>query len=390
VSKTRAIAALLACQCVLVSGLTLSVPFLALYLHRQRGMPMDQVGLTIGAMMLTTAVAQSLSGELSDLFGGKPVMQAAVAARALFSTLTGWAIAGEWSVGAVVALSFCSAFGGSFYDPAARTWLAQACDPQDRLRVFGWQRMSVNLGWAVGPAVGGLLAERSYAGLFGASGAVAFLCFLWFRWGLEHLPPAREGGAFRPAEALAAAGDRRFLLFCLLCLVSAAVHAQLVVGLSVHGASFAGLSERQIGLLFTLNGAMVVLLQNAASSWMERRSLATALGLGCLCYAVGYAGTAFAMSFGLMLAVVAVVTLGELVVTPGQHTLAANLAPAEVRGRYIGFHGLTHQIGHAFGPLLAGVGLKAFGPRSWLLVGAVSAATAFGFFGMRRRLEEEA
>lgn len=387
-SKTRIIATLLACQCLLVAGLTLSIPFFALYLKARRGLPMDQVGLAISFMMLTTALAHTLSGELSDLYGGKPVMQFAVASRAVFSALLAWAMLRDWPVLSLIALNVGSAFCGNFFEPAARSWLAQVCPPEERLRAFGWQRVAVNLGWAVGPAVGGLLAERSYPGLFAASALVSAACLAWIRWGVSHQPPSREGESFQPELALSAVADRRFLRFCLLCLVIAAVHAQLVVGLSVHAAEAAGLTERQIGLLFTLNGVMVVLLQNPVSGWMSGRSLAASVGLGCLFYAVGYAGAGFATSFALLVAVVAVVTLGELVVSPGQYTLAANLAPDRLKGRYIGFHGLAHQLGGALGPLLAGLGLQHLGPRSWLAVGAMGAAAGVGFFGMRRQLEE--
>lgn len=392
-SVRRTVAALLVCQCVLTAGLTLSLPFFALYLHQRRGLSMDMVGLAISLMMLTTAAAQSLAGELSDLLGSKRVMVAAVAMRGLMSASMAAAMVWDWPVASLVMINVLSAFLGNFFDPAARSWLADACPPADRLKAFGWQRVAVNLGWAIGPAVGGLLAAKSYPALFAVSGAVCLACAVYMRSVVHDFPPRRHGEAFRWAEPLQAASDRRFLRFCLCGLLIAVVHAQLVVGLSVHAVGHAGLSERQVGLLFATNGLVVVLLQHAAGGLLVGHSLIAVVAGGCLLYAVGYAGVGFAQGFALMALAVVVVTLGEILVTPGVHTLAANMAPERFKGRYIGFYGLTHQLGSALGPLLGGVGLQHLSPRwpaaPWLLVGTVGAAASLGFLQLRGALSPE-
>lgn len=383
--------ALLLCQCVLTAGLTLSFPFFALYLHKDRGLPMDQVGLAISVMILTTAVAQSLGGEFSDLIGSKAVMEWSIATRGLLCLGLAYAIHAQWATSCVIAFNILGAFCGNFYDPAVRAWLAEAYPAGERVRAYGLQRIAVNLGWAVGPAVGGLLAERSYALLFGASGLVCGACLSVMHLGVARQEPQRGGEAFSWSQSLSAGADGRFLRFCILSLMIAVVMGQLVVGLSVHSTTYAGLSPREVGFLFGINGLVVVLLQREASRRLAGRRISYSLAGGCLLYALGFAWVGLVRGFSLMAAAVVIVTLGEIVVSPGLHALAANLAPERLKGRYLGFHGLSHQVGSALGPLLGGLGLRYLSPlwtpAPWLLVGGMGTAAGIGFFGLSRALK---
>ncbi|MDD5656418.1 MAG: MFS transporter [Elusimicrobia bacterium] len=382
--------ALLVCQCVLVSGLALSYPFFALYLHRQRGLPMGLVGAALFAMLSATAVGQALGGELSDILGSKRVMEASVGARGLVVVLMSWAMAGGAAAGGLILLHVLGGFCGSFYDSAVRAWIAASCSERERLAAYGKLRVAVNLGWAVGPALGGLMAERSYPMLFAVSGAACLVCLAMVRWLVSSAAAARPESRFSWREAAGVAADRRFMRFCLFAGLIGAVMAQLVVSLSVHCVRYAGLSEARVGLLFTLNGVLVVLLQAPATQAARRLRLSAVLAAGCLFYAAGYGWVGFAGSFAALAAAVAVVTLGEITVSPGLHTMAVNLAPEKLRGRYLGFQGLSWQLGAAFGPLLGGLALQYLSPvwsaAPWLAVSLLAAAASWGFRDFGRRL----
>lgn len=134
---------------------------------------------------------------------------------------------------------------------------------------------------------------------------------------------------------------------------------------------------------------VVVLTQTPVSERARRMRLTSSLAAGCLLYSAGYGWVGFAEGFASLAAAVVLVTLGEVMVSPALQTMAANLAPEEMRGRYLGFQSLALQLGAAFGPLLGGLGLQVLSPRwsaaPWLAVAAVGAAAAFGFrsFGLR-------
>lgn len=389
-SGRTALRTLLLCQGVLVAGLALSFPFMTLYLHQRRGLPMGMTGLAVSLSVVATALGQGLGGELSDLWGCKRVMTASLAGRVVLTALMALAIALSWPVFAVVSLLVCSGFCGSFYDPAVRAWIASEHPADGRVRAYGLLRVATNAAWAVGPAVGGLMAATSYALMFGVTAALCLICLCLLVWVVPHAPAPRTGEGFDWGAVASVSRDRRFLEFCALSVAAAAVMSQLVAPLSVHATAHGGLTEPQVGLLFALNGGLVVLLQRAATRMISARTLTSAAALGCLFYAAGWSGMGFARGWVLFAAAMTVVTLGEIVISPSLQALAANMAPDRARGRYIGFHGLMTQLGTALGPLLGGLGQEHLGgrwvPAPWLAAGALSTFAGWGFYRLGRLL----
>lgn len=384
--------ALLLCQAVLVGGLTLSFPFMTIYLHQERGLPMGLVGLVISASLLATAAGQAVGGELSDSWGCKRVMAAGVAGRAGFTGLMACAIAFDWPLAGLAGAHFAAAFMGNLYDPAVKSWIAQEHPAGDRVRAYGLLRMAANAAWAVGPALGGFMAGRSYALMFGATSAVCAVALALLLWAVPPSPPAREREDGFDLRGLAAvAGDRRYLRLCLLATALGCMMSQLVSPLSTHATDHGGLSDAQLGALFTVNGLLVVLLQRPVTDVVLGRRLSAAAAVGCLFYAAGWPWIGFASGWLALAAGVAVVTVGEVTLAPTMNALAANLAPERSRGRYLGFHGLSYQLGHSLGPLLGGMGQQhlAWAPAPWVAAGALAGACSWGFTALGRGLEDE-
>lgn len=386
----RALWPLLGCQTLLTAGLALSYPFFALYLHRDRGMEMGWVGFWLFVMMAAGAAGTMIAGDMTDRRGPRAVMALALFGRAILVALLAAAVWARAPVGLIVSLHVAGSFVGHFFDPAIRSWIARGYSASERVALFGRQRVAVNLAWAVGPAVGGLMAARSYAATFAVTAVVCALSGLLALKGLPADAPAAAGDRASARQLLSAAADKRFVEYCAWCLALAAVMSQLVAPLSVHAVSFGGLSEKQVGFLFALNGLLVIMgVLPAAAVSMKMTS---ALALGCLLYAAGYVFVGFAAGFWPLAAGVAVVTMGEIIVSPRLPSLAANLAPPDRIGRYMGFQGLCFQAGSAVGPLIGGAGLQHLSPRwtpaPWLVVGALAAASAAGFSRLGRFLSQ--
>ncbi|MDX6769009.1 MAG: MFS transporter [Elusimicrobiota bacterium] len=385
--------ALLLCQAVLVGGLTLSFPFMTLYLHQERGLPMGFVGLVISASLLATAAGQGVGGELSDSWGCKRVMAAGVAGRAAFTALLAVAIARDWTLAALAGAHLLAAFMGNLYDPAVKSWIAQEHPAEDRARAYGLLRMAANAAWAVGPALGGFMAGRSYALMFGTTAAVCALALVLLLWAVPPSPPAQDREGFDLVALLAVARDGRYLRYCLLTVALGLMTAQLVAPLSVHAVEHGGLSETQLGVLFTVNGALVVLLQTGANAAIAGSRLTAAAAVACLFYAAGWPFIGFAAGLPALAAGMAVVTVGEVLLSPTSSALAANMAPARNRGRYLGFHGLSYQLGHALGPLLGGLGAEhlsgRWAPAPWVAAGAMAGACGWGFHLLGRGLSRD-
>ena len=171
-----------------------------------------------------------------------------------------------------------------------------------------------------------------------------------------------------------------------------AVNSQLVVGLSVHCKQYLHMPEYYIGWFFTINGAVVVLLQVWATKFMAKMRLSTAMLIGCVLYAVGFGSVGFFGSFWLIGLGVFLAGVGELIVSPGEQTLVSNIASRETRGRYLGMLMVFYNFGSAAGFFMAGILSDALAPTwlalPWLVVGAVAVLAGLGFFTMRRSLTD--
>ena len=387
-----ALKALLLCQGVMVAGLALSFPFLTLYFHEKRGMPMGLVGLAVSGAVVASAVGQALGGELSDVWGCKRVMALALVCRAVFTALLAAAVWVAWPVPVIIALHVAASFSGNLYGPAVRAWIANEHPPAERVQAYGTLRVATNAAWAVGPAIGGFMAGYSYGLMFAATAALSLVCLGLLLGLVPAAPPARTGEGFAWSGTLMAARDPRFLELGILSLILTCSMSQLVAPMSVHATADGGLTETQVGFLFAVNGALVVLLQQTATRVVARVALTRAAAAGCLFYLAGWSWIGFARGWWPLALGMAIVTLGEIVVSPSLEALAANLAPSGLKGRYLGFQGLLQSLGQALGPLLGGLGHEhlsgRLAPAPWLAAGALAGAAGWGFYRLGRRLDD--
>jgi len=340
--------------------------------------------------VLTTAFSQALGGELSDRLGRRRVLALSLWSRAATTALLALAIRGRWPLGWMIAIHLTSTFLAHFFEPAARGWVADHAGARERHRGYALLRTATHGGFAAGPALGGFLAERSYAALFLASAAVCALCAMGVSWLRDDAPKSAPEQRFDAAGALQAARDPLFLRLCALNALISVAMAQLVVPLSLYATRFAGLRDAQLGLLLSLNGAMTVLLQVPAARAMTGVPLSRAIVAGCLAYALGFAWVGHAGGFAALACAVAVITLGELLVPTAVQAVAANMAPARQRGRYLGFLGLSRQLGASIGPAAGCAALEIATARGaaghWHAVAGVSALAALGFWVLGGRL----
>ena len=378
---------LAAAEGLMSAGYAVSFPFLALYLHVKRGVGMGWVGFFLSFSMLAGAASQVVGGEISDAIGRTKVMLASLAVRALFIAFIAWVIysgAGLWGIYVFHPLGLLI---GSFFHPAARSWVADFTPPTGRMRAYGFLRMGNNAGWAAGPAIGGLLAAYSYARLFFISAFIYVVCAVIIYRNIKDKPDAAGGmEAFSLKAAAHTLADKGFRRFCVFSFTMSLAMSQLVVSTSLYSTTYLGFSERQIGMLFTLNGVVVVALQYFVTRILERWRITTGLVLGAFCYAFGYLGVGYAPSFYFAAACIGLVTLGEVAVSPGLQALGANMAPKREKGRYLGVQGLFQQLGSAAGIFIGSNAIERISPHfqqgPWFIVAFMACVSAAGFWSL--------
>jgi MFS family permease len=120
-----------------------------------------------------------------------------------------------------------------------------------------------------------------------------------------------------------------------------------------------------------VNGLLVVLFELPLSSLTMHRPPRQMIALGFLLVGIGFGLTPLAHTLPLLMATVAVWTVGEMVAAPVSYAYVAELAPSHMQGRYQGLFGVTFSSGAIIGPALGTVLYTAGPTRFWALCGAL-------------------
>lgn len=368
-------------------GTSMVWPFLMIYATRHLGLSVTLAASMMSMNAFVGVAASFIAGPFVDRFGRKGMLVFSLFGNGLVYFLYSQA-GGAWSMGALMALS---GIFNPIYRLSSDAMLADLIPEDNRTDAYALMRMSHNLGIAVGPAIGGVVAATSYTIAFvsAATGLCIFGLLLLF-FARESLPEAAAGGAPPKREALGGyeplLRDRRFLVFNLAVVLFTICASLIWVLMPVHANSHYGISEAQYGLLPMTNALMVVFFQLVVTRYTKRFPPLAVLAVGSLIYAAAVSSVALARSFWGFLFSMVLMTSGELILVPTATTHAANLAPADMRGRYMSIYSLTWPAASGTGPLVGGVLNDSVGPFAPWLAGGVSGILAsITFWRLSRR-----
>lgn len=371
-----------ALQLLTSAGFSICIPFLALYLYQERGLPMTLVGIVFLIGGLCSAATQMVSGMLADRFGRRPVMLGSTGIGMLLYAGLAALIGLSAPIWTIIVIFIAGQSVRMTTRPISSAIVVDLA-PKDRLtEAYGLLRVGGNLGFAAGPAVGGhLLTFLPYAWLFGVAALTSALAFwlilLFLR---ESFHGAAEQVDLR--STLSIVHDRIFLMFTGVSFLVFLTMGQLGSTLSVFTVDRLGFSTAQYGLLLSMNGLIVVLLQYPVARGVEQLAKVRGLILGSLLYGLGYLSLGWIGSFSWALVAIAVITAGEIVFSPLALSVVAGLSTQERRGRYMGFIGLSEMIGISTAPLVGGILLDTFPsapPFIWGVIAFLPFAAAAGF-----------
>jgi MFS family permease len=364
-------------------GFSIALPFLALYLHTERGLSMSVVGTLFLVSGLCTAMTNVLGGMLSDRLGRRrlfiTITGVSIFAYAALSVLIG-IYAPIWLI-AVVYIAARSIIGT--INPTVMAIIADI-SPRERLtEIYAFIRVGGNVGFALGPAMGGyLMTFLPYGWLLSISAftclIVALLVFFFLK---ESSVKSQDVVDFR--STIAVAKDHSFLVFVIFSLLLTLSVAHLGSTLSVFAVDRLSFTTAQYGLLLTINGIIVAVTQYPVAWGVNKMTRVNGLILGSMLYAIGYLTLGWVNSFGLAVISMVIITAGEVTFSPISSAVVAEMAPAEKRGRYMGFTALSQTIGFSLSPLFGGVLLDVFPTNQialWGIIASVGIVAAVGFW----------
>lgn len=355
------------------------LPFLALYLTRELGMAETDAGLLLGAYGLGALLGNELGGRLCDRIGNR-----AVQLGSLLGSAVGFVLLGQLRepVALAAALLVVGAVTEAFR-PANGAAVAATTTGTVQRRALALNRLAINLGWTVGPTLGGFLAEADYALLFWFDGATcaAAGALLWWR-GRPDTPAA----VHEHVQSRAPWRDRPFLLVMLATLLVALVFMQIFAAMPIYLRDEYGLRESRIGLLFALNPILIVLLEMALVHVFSNRDALRVAAVGSLVTGAGFALLPLGDTFAFGLLVVGVWTFGEMLGAPFLAAYVATRAAPRNRGAYFGVFGLVHAVSFTLAPVLGTQAYEGLGPTVlWTACGVMGVLSALGMLWTARR-----
>jgi MFS family permease len=365
-------------------------PFILLYLHDVRGIPLPAAGAATATNAACALLASLAGGTVADRVGPRVTVLTGLLIAA-FTFLAYPLVHTAWQ--AVLAGAALGIAGGGWL--TGQSVLLAAIVPPDRRHIaFAQQRVAANVGLGLGGLVGGLIVSTSTASTFTTLfvlNAASFIAYGGFvaavRVPQRPARPNRQVGYGR----LIRDGALLRVLAVDVAVVGGAI--ALLNGLMpVYARNQVGVSESAIGALFLVNSLLIIGAQlpfaRAVEGHRRSRALALMASLFALCWL--FVLGASAGGYLLLLAGVAILSAGECIYDSVRTPLIADLAPDGLTGRYLASAGFSWQLGFIVGPLIGATLLAVEPPSLWIVASLICFVAAVAALRLDLRLPEHA
>jgi predicted MFS family arabinose efflux permease len=352
---------------------TMVLPFLSKYLKEDLHFSYSQVGWIMVSFGLGSMLGSWLGGKLSDKIGFYKIM--------IFSLLTS-------GIGFFVLQKITSYYGlliaifiimviADMFRPAMFVSLGAYAKPENRTRALTLVRLAINLGFAAGPALGGLLIMYvGYKGLFWVDGATCIVAILIFWAKVKEKKKSAYTDKEHPGEVLTHSvfKDAPFWIFLMICLISGIMFFQLFTTIPLYHKEQFNLSELQTGLLLTFNGVLVFFVEMPLVSYIERNKInkLRAINLGGLLMTISMFLLLINNWVGILIIMMLFMTFAEMFAFPFSNSFAMSRAPKGHEGRYMAIFTMTYSMAHIFSAKSGMTIIDHFGYQAnWLFMGTL-------------------
>jgi MFS family permease len=351
------------------------LPFLAIYLTTQRGFSIAAAGAAVATYGVGSMVATLAGGTLADRLGRRRTLLAGL----FLGPIVMLALPLAAKPSSIFALTFLMGAIYELYRPAANATIADVVPVTDRPRAFALYYWVMNLGFAIGVSLAGIVAARGYIWLF-VGDAVTTLAYgfvVYFR--IPETKPTHAAQVTWLNHLATPFKDSVFAPFVLITFGVACIFSLCMSMLPIEMKSD-GLSPAQYGHLIAINGVLIVCLQPVIAHAVARFQSTQVMAAAAMLLGIGFGATGYVDSVFGYAATITIWTIAEMAWIPVGPTMVAALAPAPLRGAYQGAYGLGWAMASSVGPSLGGLVLDHFGSKTlWTSCVAIGALSSIGF-----------
>lgn len=369
---------------------TMVLPFMTLYLTEDKGISIGKAGIVLTVFGLGTVCGGFIGGKLTDKLNFYFIQLFALLGGGIMFIILGQMM----NYTAICIATFMLSLINESFRPANAAAIAHYSKNQNTTRSFTLNRLAINLGWAVGGALGGFVASKSYHLLFWIDGLtnISAAILLWLL-----LAPSKNKDSKANKEALpikhSAYKDKVFLVFIVLNTLFACCFFQIFTTIPVYFKQDLFLNEEQIGIVMALNGLIIAVFEMVLIHNLEgRRELLTYINMGIVLVGMGFiALNILPGTFSLALIFITFITFGEIVGMPFMTTFWVKRTTAANRGQYAGLNTMSWAIAQIAGPGLGAQIAQRYGFNTlWWVLGVIFAIMVIGYRWLQLKIRKTA
>lgn len=367
------------------------IPFLGVYMTNHLHFSLENTGIVLSCFGIGAVTGSFLGGWLTDKLGHFKVQL-----FSLIMTVPVFFLLPELDT--VIRLStgvFMLSIISETFRPANSVSIAYYSKPENIIRSFSLNRMAMNLGFSIGPALGGFLAAISYTFLFYGNAVAAFfsavLFYLYFRnrKGNEQQVKKAEQQEEMHEIARSPYRDQLFMLFSLFSCIFAVCFFQLLSTLPLYYRDVYQMTEANIGVILAFSGLVVFLLEMLAVHILERRASARDIIVaGTALCGISFLILNLAHGTWVLYLSMFVLCISEILAMPFMATITLQRSSVKSRGAYMGLNALSLSAAHIFSPFIgtrvaANYGFEVL----WWGTATLMILTAAGFFFVIKKMK---
>lgn len=370
---------------------TMVLPFLSKYLKENLHFTYGEVGWIMVSFGVGSMLGSWLGGKLTDKVGFYKVM--------VFSLFT----SGIMFFGLQYITSFWGLCLGMFiimtiadmFRPAMFVSLSVYAKPENRVRALSLVRLSVNLGFATGPVLGGLIIlGMGYQGLFWIDGSTCILAILIFAYFVKEKKKilAHDDESMALLVPKSVFRDKPFWVFLFVSFTTAMLFFQIFTTLPLFHHEKFGLSEFETGLLLSLNGLLIFMFEMPIVSIMERKQVnrMKIIFWGAFLISLSFYVLLMDAWVGILGISIVIITFGEILSFPFSNAFAMGRAPRGQEGRYMALYTMSFSLAHI---VSSKVGLEIIGvfgyATNWFLMGSFGVVAMLFNLWLQRLVQAE-
>jgi predicted MFS family arabinose efflux permease len=353
--------------------------FMGLWALRELGSSQSALAWTFAGAALASVVAGYAGGQISDRIGRRPLILAASAAQAVIGAFLA-VIGGHLLIG--LALMIFAGGAEGVATAADQALLTDLVPVERHEHAFASARVAQNIGFVIGPLVGALLLTVGWRALFVATSAIGAVAFVAAIRAIPRRPMSASHTPPEEAPWRVLMRDRSFAIVLIAGTLAAIVYTSYETLLPISLVQSHGLAPAAWGLLIAINPTIVVLFQIRLTGSVRNISERVRLSLGIAAMGTPFLLLSLSTAIPLLVVLLLIFVLGEMLWGPPSLGLIARIAPADMRGAYLGASGAMWPAAFALGPLIGLQVRSSLGDTAMWVAMAIIACFAIIAYGI--------